>query len=88
MEKSLRKRRSSDRPKLGSSSKEALVSDTISDAMVYLQTGAYIDCYLKGPTSSWKSKMQIYIPNQWAEVGDHYGWIRERLEEVKRKVTL
>ena len=31
---------------------EALVPDTITDAMVCLQRGAYHDCPLKGPTNS------------------------------------
>jgi hypothetical protein len=46
LEKSLRKKRSSDRPKLRSSSGEATKLDTIADAMVCLQTGAYHDCHV------------------------------------------
>jgi hypothetical protein len=52
MEKSLRKRRSSDRPKLSSSLGEAPRPNTVTDAMVCLQTGTYHDYPLKVPTSS------------------------------------
>ena len=40
MEKRLGERKSSDRPKLGSSSREARGPDTVTDAVVCLQTGA------------------------------------------------
>ena len=43
-------------PNLDPTQGEAPRPDTITDAMVYLQTGAYHDCPLKGPTSSWKSQ--------------------------------
>jgi hypothetical protein len=51
MERSLRERRS---------------SDTVTDAMMCLQTGAYHDC----PISSSKSQVQIFTPNQWTEADD------------------
>jgi hypothetical protein len=35
--------------------------------------------------SSWKSKMQIFIPNQWAKVDDLCGWIRENIEEDEKQ---
>jgi hypothetical protein len=59
---------------------EAPRPDTITDAMVCLQTRAYHDCSPKAPTNSWKSHMQIFTPNQWTEVGDPCVWIREKLE--------
>jgi hypothetical protein len=37
------------------------------------------NCPLKGPTNSWKSQMQIFLPNQWAEAGEPCWWIREKL---------
>jgi hypothetical protein len=39
----------------------------------------------KDPTSSWKSQMQIVVPNQWTEAADTCGWIREKLEEAEEK---
>ena len=46
----LRKSRFNDRPKLAQ--REAPWPDAITDAIVCLQTVAYHDCPLKGPTSS------------------------------------
>jgi hypothetical protein len=31
--------------------------------------------------------MQVLIPNHWSEVGDPYGGNKERIEEMKGKVT-
>jgi hypothetical protein len=57
--------------------------DTITEAMEHLH-----DCPLKDPISSWKSQMQIFTLNQWTEVGDPCGWIRERVEEAEEGETL
>jgi hypothetical protein len=60
---------------------EALRPDTITDATVCLQTGAYHDC----STCSWKSQMQIFTLNQSTEASKPYGWIRQKLEETKEE---
>jgi hypothetical protein len=85
MEKRLKKKRFSDWPKLESSSREAPRPETISNAIVCLQAGAYRDSSLTGPTSSWKSQMQIFAPNQRTEAGDSCAWIREKLEEAEEE---
>jgi hypothetical protein len=42
----------------------------------------------EGPTSSWKSQMQILAPNQWTEAADLYSWIREGGKKLRRRVIL
>ena len=67
MKRSMRKRGSSDRPKVRSNSWEgwgAPRPDTNTEAMEYSQTGTYHDCPPKDPTSNCKSQMQIFAPNQ------------------------
>ena len=59
---------------------EAPRPDTIMEAMEHSQKGTYHDCPPEDPTSSWKIQMQIFAPNQWTEVADHCGWIRDKLE--------
>jgi hypothetical protein len=49
------------------------------------QKGTYHDYPLENPTSSWKSQMKIFAPNQWTEDADPCGWIRESLEEPEDK---
>ena len=41
----------------------------------------------KGPimTTLWKSRMQIFTPNQWTETADPCSWIREKLEEAEEE---
>jgi hypothetical protein len=51
--------------------------------MIYLQTGAWHGCPLRGPTSYWLRQAQIYTPNHWPEDGDPYDLISESIEEVK-----
>jgi hypothetical protein len=46
---------------------EAPRPDTVTKAMECSQKRAYHDCPPKDPTSSSKSQMQIFTPNQWTE---------------------
>ena len=62
--------------------------DTITEAMEHSQKGTYHDCPLKDPTSSWKSQMQIFAPNQWTEAADPCCWIREGWKKLRRRVIL
>jgi hypothetical protein len=52
MERSLRKRRSSDRPKWDPAQGEVPRPDTITEAMEHSPKGIYHDCPPKDPTSS------------------------------------
>ena len=80
MEKSLRKRRSRDRFKV-----EVLRPDNITEAMGCSQKWTYHDCPLKDPTSSWKSQMKIFSPNQWTEAAESCCWINKRVKEAEDK---
>ena len=54
--------------------------DTVTDAMVWLQTGAYPGGPVKSPVSSLNSQMHTIPPKQWTEACDPCDWIRENLE--------
>jgi hypothetical protein len=85
MEKGLRKRKStSDKPKLGPMSRVG----SITSVMMCLQTDVQHGCPLRSPTSSWQWQMQIFRHNQWTEVCDPSGWIREKLKEVEKSDSI
>jgi len=72
-------------PKWDPAQGEAPRPDTITETMGHSQKGTYHDCSPKDPTSSWKSQMQIWAPNQRTETAEPCGWIREKLEEAKKE---
>jgi hypothetical protein len=84
MEKSLRKRMSSYRPKLRSSSEGRPQVQTQVLCYGVLTNRGLSWLPSKGPTSSWKNQMKIFTRNQWTEAGDPSGWIREKLEEAEK----
>jgi hypothetical protein len=62
--------------------------DTITDAMLCLQTGASHICPLRYSTSSWLKQIQILIINLWNKVKDPYGRIRGRIEGAEGMAPL
>jgi hypothetical protein len=83
VETRVRKRRSSDWPKL-----QSIPRGGSKAWHYYWCYGVLIDrslaCLLsRGPTSSWESQMLILTSNQWRKVRDPCGWIRESLEEAE-----
>jgi hypothetical protein len=63
---------------------EAPRPDTVTDAMLGLQTGAWQGCPLRGPTRQLtETDAYILTPNYWTEVRDPCGSIREKIEEAE-----
>ena len=56
--------------------------------MVCLQTGAYHYYPLKGPTSSCKSQMQVFTPNQWTEAADPVVELGKSSKKLKSTANL
>jgi hypothetical protein len=50
----------------------AAILDTITDAMLCFQIGAYHGCPPRGSTSSWLRQMQIPTAKYWTEVREPY----------------
>jgi len=83
----LKERRSSDWHSLGSISLWGWgrTKDWHYYAMMYLQTGAWHGCALRGPASSSLRQIQILAANHWTEFGNPHGWIRGRIKEAERE---
>jgi hypothetical protein len=64
MEWRLRKRRSSNRPKVDPAQGEVPRPDTITEAMKSSQKGIDHNYPLKDPISSWRSQIQILVSSQ------------------------
>jgi hypothetical protein len=69
----MRERRSSDSANSDQAQGEVCGPDTITDAVVYLQTESKHGCPTRVPTSRSKSQMQILAPTQWSEARDPHG---------------
>jgi hypothetical protein len=67
---------------------ETTEHDTITNAMICSQKGAYHDFPLKDSKTSWTSQMKIVTANQWTEVGDPWGWMRGKLEKAEEEGDL
>jgi hypothetical protein len=72
-------------PKWDPAQEETPRTDTIIEAMVFSQKGAYYNCPQKGSTSRWKSLTQTFTSNQWTETADPCGWVRVKLEEAEEE---
>ena len=54
--------------------------DTITEAMLCVQTRAWHGYTLKGSTSNWLRQMQMLSANHWIEIRRQYGRVGERIE--------
>jgi hypothetical protein len=86
MERSLKKRMSRDRTKVGFSSVQR--PDSITEAMEHPPEETYHGRPLKDPTGSWTNQMQIFAPNQWTEAAKPCGLIREGRKKLRRRAIL
>lgn len=55
-------------PTWESSNAQALNPDTITDAMLYLQTGTQESCPPKGSTSNFLRQIQLHTAKHWTEI--------------------
>lgn len=70
-------------PNWNSTQRDVQMLDTITDTVVFLQTGALANCSMRGPTGRLMRQWYINTYNQCTEIMNTCGSIRKRLEEAE-----